>query len=147
MTARFAYDTSLDPPAPVVPVRISGPIGEDAVMLPMLVDTGADCTLVPAPIIRQLGLPQIDVISLSGVGGPRSRAAVHAASVELGGVRVLARVVAFAEEAILGRDVLNRAVVTLDGPGLVVSVAGAGRSRKRRRGRAPSARRPRKSKR
>lgn len=109
-------------------------------MLPMLVDTGADCTLVPALIIRRLGLPQIDVISLTGVGGSRSRATVHAASVELGGFRGFARVVAFVDGAILGRDVLNQAVMTLDGPGLVFSVAYAGRSRKRRRSRVPSAR-------
>lgn len=56
---------------------------------------------------------------------------MHTASVELGALRMLARVVAFADEAILGRDVLNRAVVTLDGPGFAISIAD--RSRKRRR--------------
>lgn len=137
MTEPFAYDASLDPPAPVVPVRISGPVGDEAVMLPMLVDTGADCTLVPAPIVRQLGLPQIDVIGVTGVGGARKRATVHAASVELGGLRVLARIVAFADEAILGRDILNQIVVTLDGPGLAMSVAGRSRTRRRRRDPVP----------
>jgi predicted aspartyl protease len=126
------YDPSLDPPAPVVPVRISGPTGEEAVMLPMLVDTGADCTLVPTSIARRLELPRIDVIGLTGGGGARSRATVHAASIELGGLRLLARIVAFVDEAILGRDVLNRAVVTLDGPGLVLSVAARSRLRPRR---------------
>jgi hypothetical protein len=63
---------------------------------------------------------------------------VHAASVELAGLRVLARIVAFADEAILGRDILNQVVVTLDGPGLAVSVAA--RSRTRRRKRAPATR-------
>jgi predicted aspartyl protease len=133
VTARFAYDTSLDPPAPVVPVRISGPVGEEAVMLAMLLDTGADCTLVPALVVRQLGLPQIDVIGLTGVGGARSRATVHAASVEVGGLRLLARVVAFVDEAILGRDVLNQAIVTLDGSRLVCSVAGPSQKRRRKR--------------
>jgi predicted aspartyl protease len=136
VTARFAYDARLDPPAPVVPVRISGPVGDEAVMLPMLVDTGADCTLVPVPIVRQLRLPRIDVIGLTGVGGARQRATVHAATVELGGLRVLVRVVAFADDAILGRDILNQAVVTLDGPGLAMSIAG--RARSRRRPRAPA---------
>jgi len=131
VTARLAYDASLDPPAPVVPVRISGPTGEDAVLLPMLVDTGADCTLIPASIVRRLGLPRIDVIGVSGVGGGKVRATVHAASVELGGVRVVARIVAFADEAILGRDVLNQTVVRLDGPGLAMSIGG--RSARRRR--------------
>lgn len=133
MTTRLAYDQRLDPPAPVVPVRISAPVGEEAVMLPMLVDTGADCTLVPALIVRQLGLPQIDVIALTGVGGARNSASVHVAAVELGGLRLLARVVAFTDEAILGRDVLNQTVVTLDGPGLTLSIAGASRTRRRKR--------------
>jgi predicted aspartyl protease len=106
----------------VVPVRISRPLGEEAVLLAMLVDTGADCTLVPAPIVRQLGLPQIDVIGVTGVGGARRRSTVHAAAIELGGLRLVAGVVAFTGEAILGRDVLNQAVVTLDGPGLAISV-------------------------
>ena len=127
---RFAYDASLAPPAPVVPVRVAGPLGEDAVMLAMLVDTGADCTLVPAPIVRRLGLPQIDSIHVTGVGGARRRATVHAAAVELGGLRVLARIVAFAEEAILGRDVLNQAVVTLDGPRLAMFMSGRPRPRR-----------------
>jgi predicted aspartyl protease len=139
VTERFAYDASLEPPAPVVPVRIGRPVGDEAVMLPMLVDTGADCTLVPAQIVHRLGLPRIDAIGVTGVGGATKRAMVHAASVELGGLRVLARIVAFADEAILGRDILNQAVVTLDGPGLVMSVAA--RSRRRRPASARGARR------
>jgi predicted aspartyl protease len=148
--ARFPYDASLDSPAPMIPVRIAGPVGDEAVMLPMLVDTGADCTLVPAQIVRQLGLPQIDVIGITGVGGGRRRTAVHAASVELGGLRMLARIVAFEDEAILGRDILNQAVVTLDGPGLAISIepresgragrSASGRARGRRPRRGPSPR-------
>jgi predicted aspartyl protease len=150
MIARVPYDASVDPPAPMVPVRIAGPVGDEAVMLPMLVDTGAECTLVPALLVRQLGLPQIDVIGVTGVGGGRTRTAVHAASVELGGLRMLARIVAFADEAILGRDILNQAVVTLDGPGLAISIdsraskragrSAGGRARGRRPRRGPSAR-------
>jgi clan AA aspartic protease len=130
--ARFAYDATLDPPAPVIPVRISGPMGEDAVMLQMLVDTGADCTLVPAPVVRRLGLPQVDVIGVTGVGGARRRTTVHAATIEFGGVRLVARIVAFIDEAILGRDVLNQVVVKLDGPRLAMAMTGRSRSRPQR---------------
>ena len=136
MTARLAYDATLDPPGPVVPVRISAPAGQDSVMLPMLVDTGADCTLVPAALVRQLGLPPIDVIAVTGVGGARRRATVHAAALELGGLRLVARVVGF-DEAILGRDVLNHTVITLDGPGRAISVTGRARTRRPRRPRRP----------
>jgi predicted aspartyl protease len=122
MTTRFAYDRGLEPPAPVVPVRISGPDGEDALVTTMLVDTGADCTLVSVALARRLGLPRIDVVTVSGVGGARKQASVHAAVVELGKLRLLIRAVAFAEEAILGRDVLNQIRVVLDGPGLEIAV-------------------------
>lgn len=131
MIARFRYDTRFDPPAAVVPVRVSKPLGEDAVLVPMLVDTGADCTLLPMSTIRQLALPQVEVIALSGIGGARQRSTVHAAAIQLGVLRLLARVVAFTDEAILGRDILNQVLMTLDGPGLTASIAG--RSRRRRR--------------
>jgi predicted aspartyl protease len=99
----------------------------------MLVDTGADATLVPARIVQRLGLPPVDVVAVSGVEGLKQRATVHLASVELAELRVKARIIAFADEAILGRDVLNQAVVTLDGPGLTISVQPAARKRRRPR--------------
>lgn len=102
-------------------------------MLPMLVDTGADCTLVPVQVVRRLGLPFVDIVAVSGVDGVKQRATVHEASVELGKLRVNARIVAFADEAILGRDVLNQGIVTLDGPGLTISLQPARRKRRRSR--------------
>lgn len=102
-------------------------------LIPMLVDSGADCTLVPAATVRQLALPQIDRIGLTGVGGAQRLATVHAAVVELGDLRVIARVVAFLDEAILGRDLLNQIVIVLDGPGLEISVKSRARRRRRPR--------------
>lgn len=100
-------------------------------MLPMLVDTGADATLVPAQIVHRLGLPAVDVVAVSGVDGLKQRATVHLAWVELGKLRVKVRIIAFAGEAILGRDVLNQCIVTLDGPGLTISLEPATRKRRR----------------
>jgi predicted aspartyl protease len=134
VTLRFAYDAELDPPAPVVPVRVGQPAGGDSVMVPMLVDTSADCTLIPTSIVERLGLPLVDVIGVTGVGGATTRAAVHAAVLELGALQVVARVVAFASEAILGRDVLNQVCMTLDGPGLALSLARRSRPSRRRPG-------------
>jgi predicted aspartyl protease len=115
---RHTYDAALDPPAPILPLRLSAPGDPQGVLLPMLLDTGADCTLVPARIARELRLPWVDRLALSGVGGGTRQANVHAAYVELAGTRFLARVVAFQGEAILGRDVLNTLVAHLDGPAL-----------------------------
>ena len=60
------------------------------------------------------------------------RAPVHAAMVEIGSFHALVRVVALSDEAILGRDVLNQVVTSLNGPGLTVSFRGRSARSKRR---------------
>jgi predicted aspartyl protease len=117
----FPYDDDLDPPGPVIPLRLAAPGGEHGAVLQVLVDTGADCTLVPREVARALRLPAVDRIWIEGVGGAARRATVHAARVEFARVSRLARVVAFGGEAILGRDLLNHAVVVLYGPGLTIT--------------------------
>jgi predicted aspartyl protease len=89
----------------------------------MIVDTGADRTLLPASVVRALALPEIDAVRLRGIDEARKLATVHDAAVTLAGLRSLVQVIAFGEEAILGRDVLNRFVATLDGPALTLSIA------------------------
>jgi len=129
---RVVFDRSFDPPASVLPVRIAGP-GEDerAVLLRMLVDTGADCTVIPARLAKSLGLPIIDEIRVIGVGGKPIAAPVHAARVRLGALHALARVVAMGDEALLGRDLLNRLLLRIDGPaGVVEATLSAKRSRR-----------------
>ncbi len=102
-------------------------------MLHALVDTGADCTLVPLEVARTLQLPVVDELWLQGIGGAARRALVHAAKLEFLGVQCLARVVAFGRETILGRDLLNRTLVELDGPRLSLTGFGVGsRTRSRR---------------
>ena len=122
MTRRFAYDEGREPPAPVLPLLIAAPGSPAAVLVASLVDTGADCTLVPVQIARRLRLPLVDWLLVEGLGGAVRRAPVHAALVRFGGLRCLARVIVFDSEAIIGRDLLNRRVVLLDGPRRALSV-------------------------
>jgi predicted aspartyl protease len=106
----------------VVPLRLAAPEAAQGAVIPALVDTGADCTLVPVAAVDALQLPQIGSVWIQGVGPLKHRATVRAAQVEFGGLRCLADVTAFGDEAILGRDLLNRAVALLDGPGLALSL-------------------------
>lgn len=114
MTSYLPYDTSYRPPAPVLPVGVSGD-GADTVMVPMLLDTGADVSLLPTDTVRRLRLPRVDTLVVSGFGGLKLEAAVHAATLRLGGTQLVARVVA-SDEALLGRDVLEQFELELDGP-------------------------------
>ena len=121
--AHYGFDEALDPPAPLLPVRVSG-VEQDApgVLLPMLVDTGADCTLVPTRIARALGLPRIDELDVQGITGARRAVTVYAARVHVGAWRSLARVVAYGEAALLGRDILNQLVLRIDGPARMIAI-------------------------
>jgi predicted aspartyl protease len=114
VTSFIPYDTSYRAPAPVLLVGVAR-LGSDPVMVPMLVDTGADVTLLAADTVRRLRLPRVDTLVLSGFGGARLEAAVHAATLRFGGTQLVARVVA-SDEALLGRDVLERFHLELDGP-------------------------------
>ena len=107
---------------PVVHVRVSLPNGGEPVAVSMIVDTGADRTLLPASVVRELGLPPVGVIEMRGIGNTGPAATVHGAAVSFGPFRSLIQVIAFMDEAILGRDVLNRFVATLDGPALTLSI-------------------------
>ena len=121
MTKHFAYDAGFDPPAPVLPMRLAAPGSEVAVLLGALVDTGADCTLIPALVAQRLRLPAIDRMVIEGVGGRVGTVTVHAATVELPGLTCLARVVAHGQECLIGRDLLARLAIGLDGPKAEIS--------------------------
>lgn len=127
------FDPGFDPPAPVLLVRIgSGAEERPAAVLRMLVDTGADCTLVPLQLARSLGLPLVDKFQLQGVGGRPQPAPVFAARLQIGTFARLVRVVGFGDEALIGRDVLNQLVLRIDGPAQSATIA---RGAKRGRGR------------
>jgi len=114
---QYRFNEAFEPPAPVLPVHVSGiATHSPAVLLPMLVDTGADCSLVPVRLARTLRLPVVDELNIVGVGNRAQRVTVHAARLRIGRMRLLARVAALGDEALLGRELLNMLVMRLDGP-------------------------------
>jgi predicted aspartyl protease len=116
----------------VLPLWIAAPEADKGAMVTALVDTGSDCTLVPLKTVKALRLPQVGSPWIEGAFGLRHPASLHAARVEFGSSRLIAEVVAFGREAILGRDLLNRTIARLDGPALELSFArGSARARVR----------------
>jgi predicted aspartyl protease len=100
----------------VLSVRVGAPGREPLLALVVLVDSGADLSVVPLAVVQALDLPQVAKTRIRGVTGVEESTPVHAAVLEVAGTSVLAEVVAWGDEAIVGRDVLGRFVLELDGP-------------------------------
>lgn len=117
------YDsTQFDPPAPLARVTLrtlnNGNVVTD---VPMLIDSGADLTLIPARFIEDLRLEvdQSESYELEGFDGNRSMA--ESVQLELVFLRRSFRgrfLLVNSQSGILGRNVLNHLAILLDGPGL-----------------------------
>lgn len=118
-----AYDdTFFDPPAPFAQVRLRNhDSGRSLSNVGMLIDSGADVTLIPVLAVSSLGL-QFDAdtaYELTGFDGSRSVASATNLDLVLSGKVFRGRYLGIDQEwGILGRDILNHLSLELDGPGL-----------------------------
>jgi aspartyl protease len=115
------YDaSSFDPPAPVAQVTLRHPHNGVTVSdVPLLLDTGADVTLLPRTAVERLGVPLLadQQYELMGFDGSTSFAPV--VMLDMLFLRRAFRgryLLIEAERGILGRDILNHVAVLLDGP-------------------------------
>ena len=115
------YDsTRYDPPAPLATVALRNMHGGATVSdVILLVDTGADVTLLPRTAVGLLGvLPTARAtFDLIGFDGTRSKAvAVDLDMMFLGRAYRGTYLVIESEHGVLGRDVLASVALVLDGP-------------------------------
>ncbi|HKZ82804.1 MAG TPA: aspartyl protease family protein [Anaerolineae bacterium] len=113
-----SYDTSFSPPCPVVDVtlRAASADGPSRVLAGKL-DTGADLTVIPPSLVVELQLPPAGTVRLSGYDGSQVERPLYAVDLEIGEDRIEAvlAVAAPRSNILLGRDVLNHFIITLDG--------------------------------
>jgi hypothetical protein len=116
-----AYDRSYDPPAPVAEVSVGHPLtGVTTGVAPGKLDTGAALTVVPQWMVVQLGLAPRGEVWARGYDGPYSQRGFYFVRLVLDG-HELAAVQCLAAErdtVLVGRNVLNRFLLTLDGRNL-----------------------------
>jgi len=115
------YEASLfDPPAPVARVVLRNPDAGTAVSdVLLLLDTGADVTLLPHASVQALGIsPLADLrYELMGFDGSKSFASVVLIDMVFLDRVFRGRYLVTEDECgILGRDILNHVTLLFDGP-------------------------------
>lgn len=121
-------------PFPQLPVVVIHPESNvRAASVPGLVDTGADATLVPTAQLRAIGAEEIYRASLRSHWGESRPAVVYlvdlqVAGYNLPGIEVIAD--EHSDALLLGRNVLNRLILLLDGPAQETEVLTARRRRR-----------------
>lgn len=117
------YDAAwFAPPAPLALVRLRNPeTGAEVIEVPMLLDTGADVSLVPHAQATRLGLQSDPArrYELVGFDDTVSTAPVVRLELRLLGRRFRGQFLLIEQDwGIIGRNILNQVIVLLDGPRL-----------------------------
>ena len=122
---KVAYATSVHPPAPFLPVRLAS-LAEhsDSISIQAKLDTGADLTAIPAALIERLHLVSAGEIEVEGYDGRRATIQAYDVNLQIDQLTVVGLlVIGFGEDyVLLGREVLNRLRLLLDGPSLTTEI-------------------------
>ena len=125
---QFNYDKSLDPPAPFVSVELRSPAfptDPNPVQIKALIDSGADGSLIPQALIMKLDLRKVDDVGVGDYNAERKEDfkkeplySVHLTLPPLKPVQTEVTALKYESYAIIGRDVINHWLLTLNGPEL-----------------------------
>ena len=115
------YDSTRRLPTPVidVTVRVSGE-SDTAVVFPARLDTGADVTLIPQSAVDALSPPVVDYIMVVGYDDKITERPRFLVDLEIAGHVIIdvSVIAAPRSDMLVGLDILNRFVLTLNGPAL-----------------------------
>ncbi len=123
---RAHYHQNLDPPAPVVEVSFENPLTREVSSVYCLLDTGAYACHLPGSVINSIGQTDYEPCEIEVVGGGIIGTRSHFLSVtfcgkDMGELEVV-ELPEGDDQPLLGRDVLNQFVVTLNGPELTCEI-------------------------
>jgi len=115
----FPYDSNYTPPAPVIEVILTTITRTNQHQVSALVDTGADATIAPVKMLRQIGARPAFASQLRSQWGEYRSVLLYLVDIQVGeqvfpGVYVVGD--NLGNDVILGRDILNRMRILLDGP-------------------------------
>ena len=116
------YDAShFNPPAPVAQATLRNPLSGATISdVLLLVDSGADVTLLPRKAVEGIGVPLIAGQGYELIGFDGSKSLAPAVTLDMIFLKRIFRgqyLLIEEERGILGRDILNNIALLLDGPG------------------------------
>ncbi len=128
MVYSFDYNRDYEPSAPILEItlRKTSQMTASEVTLSALVDSGADATMLPITALQAAGGRYVETRQMRGVVGAAYPVDLYLITVQIGPHTIPAiRAIAAAHKAepIIGRDVLNRLVIILNGPAGVTEVS------------------------
>jgi hypothetical protein len=126
MTYTYEYDSSFTPSMPVVAIKIGRSLTPPALELNALIDSGADSAIIPLLYLRQIRARKERTVWMRTVTGTHSVVDMYAISLRFGPFEFGNRFVVGGlqpDEIIIGRDILNQFIVTLNGLASVVEIS------------------------
>lgn len=118
------YKEDCCPPAPVLRITVRN-ISDYTKQLTgdALIDTGADITCLPRTIVKTLSGEPISTYGIKGIGETNAgQADSYILEFEIASIKKQAEAIAFGDELILGRNIINEFVLQLDGPNKEVNI-------------------------
>jgi len=118
------YNAQVTPPAAFVRVQITNPSTGASHSLPGKLDTGASISVIPDEVVEALSLPPRGEARFYAFDGRSSVRQTYYVGVELEGHRTpLLEVTSSARgDMLLGRDILNQFIITLNGKDLTFEI-------------------------
>lgn len=113
------YTSSYFPPAPILDiVLVSQPQGNRTDAVAGFLDTGADASIVPLHLLEQIGARYVTEQRVRSYFGEARTVHTYLVDVVIDGITLPALEVVgdTVDETLIGRDVLNRLRIRLDGP-------------------------------
>jgi predicted aspartyl protease len=123
---KYSYDRNHRPPFPIVQIVLHNP--EEGLSIAVdnaLVDTGADATLVPIDYLQQVQAPVLKRTRIRSHWGEWRSVLLFLLDIEIENRRLPSVIVVAdtqGDEVILGRNVLNKLRIFLNGPDNFVEI-------------------------
>jgi len=116
----YRYDVSVDPPAAYLSIEVTNPDSGASIHLPAKIDSGAAMSVLPQTAVTDLALEPMGDVLVSGYDRKVALLPTYSITFEVASYTVedVEVTVSPRVDVLLGRDVLNHFILTLDGKDL-----------------------------